>query len=124
MAFINPTPDQFKQLMAREYKGPIVMVNLLKFKPDGGSASYNKYSEATRELFLGKNITRMVYRGHGLMPVIGEEQWDEIALYEYPSIAAFIEMQRDKQYQAVVPFRTEALLDSRLYCTLPKEEKL
>ena len=120
MTFINPTPDQFKQLMAQEYKGPIVMVNLLKFKPNGGVESYKKYSDATSELFLGKNITRMVYRGQGLMPVIGEEQWDEIALYEYPSIEAFIEMQRNKQYQAAVSFRTEALLDSRLYCTLPE----
>jgi hypothetical protein len=26
MAFIMPTQDQFKQLMAQEYTGPIVMV--------------------------------------------------------------------------------------------------
>ena len=120
MAFINPTPDQFKQLMAQGYKGPIVMVNLLKFKPDGGVASYKKYSDATAKLFLGKNITRMVYRGCGLMPVIGAESWDEIALYEYPSIEAFIDMQRNEEYQAVVPFRTQGLLDSRLYCTIPE----
>ena len=31
----------------------------------------------------GKAITRTAYRGNGLMPVIGEEEWDEIALYEY-----------------------------------------
>ena len=55
------------------------------------------------------------------MPVIGEEEWDEIALYEYPSIDAFIEMQRDKRYQDVVPLRTDALIDSRLYCTIPEE---
>ena len=50
MSFIMPTQDQFKQLMAQEYKGPIVMVNLLKFKPDGGAESYRKYYEATKEL--------------------------------------------------------------------------
>ena len=69
-----------------------------------------------------KAITRIVYRGDGLMPVIGEEEWDEIALYEYPSIEAFIAMNRNKEYQAVVPYRTEALIDSRLYCTIPKYE--
>jgi uncharacterized protein (DUF1330 family) len=121
MTYINPTPDQFKQLMAQGYKGPIVMVNLLKFKPGGGAESYRKYSEITADLFHGKNITRVVYRGQGLMPVIGEEQWDEIALYEYPSIEAFIDMQRSKEYQAAVPHRTEALLDSRLYCTIPEK---
>jgi len=121
MPYLLPTPEQFKQLMAQGYKGPIVMVNLLKFKPDGGAESYRKYYEATKKLMEGKGINRVVYRGKGLMPVIGEEEWDEIALYEYDSIEAFIHMNRNKEYQAVVPYRTEALLDSRLYCTIPKE---
>jgi uncharacterized protein (DUF1330 family) len=121
MAFIMPTPDQFKKLMSQEYKGPIVMVNLLKFKPGGGAESYRKYYEATKKLMAEKAVTRIVYRGNGLMPVIGDEEWDEIALYEYPSIEAFMEMNRDKEYQAIVPYRTEALIDSRLYCTIPKE---
>ncbi len=72
------------------------------------------------DLMLGKAITRVVYRGNGLMPVIGEEEWDEIALYEYPSIEAFIEMSRNKEYQAVVHYRSDALVDSRLFCTVPK----
>ncbi|MEW6186651.1 MAG: DUF1330 domain-containing protein [Thermodesulfobacteriota bacterium] len=121
MSYILPTQDQFKQLMSQNYKGPIVMVNLLKFKPDGGAESYKKYYEATKALMEGKGISRIVYRGNGLMPVIGEEEWDEIALYQYDSIEAFIEMNRNREYQAAVPYRTEALLDSRLYCTIPKE---
>jgi uncharacterized protein (DUF1330 family) len=121
MAFIMPTQDQFKKIMSQQYKGPIVMVNLLKFKPDGGAESYKKYYEATKQIMEGKGISRVVYRGNGLMPVIGEEEWDEIALYEYDSIDAFIEMNRNKEYQAIIHYRTEALIDSRLYCTLPKE---
>ncbi len=120
MSFIMPTRDQFKELMSQDYKGPIVMVNLLKFKKDGGRDTYRKYYEATKELFSGKTIGRVIYRGNGLMPVIGNEQWDAIALYEYPCIEAFIEMNRSKAYQDVVPFRTEALEDSRLYCTIPE----
>ena len=123
MAFIMPSEDQFKQLMSQEYKGPIVMVNLLKFKSDGGAESYRKYYEGTKELMMGKAITRAVYRGDGLMTVIGGEEWDEIALYEYPSIETFIEMNRNKEYQALVHYRTDALLDSRLYCTIPEGEE-
>jgi uncharacterized protein (DUF1330 family) len=123
MAFIMPTEDQFKQLMSQEYKGPIVMVNLLKFKPDGGAESYRKYYEGTKELMMGKAITRAVYRGDGLMTVIGGEEWDEIALYEYPSIETFIEMNRNEEYRALVHYRTDALLDSRLYCTIPEDEE-
>jgi len=124
MVHIMPTKEQFKKLMSQAYKGPIVMVNLLKFKPDGGAESYRKYYEATEKLMSGKAITKIVYRGAGLMPVIGDDEWDEIALYKYPSIEAFIEMNRDKEYQAVVHFRTEALLDSRLYCTIEQKENL
>jgi uncharacterized protein (DUF1330 family) len=121
MSFILPTQDQFKQVMSQQYKGPIVMVNLLKFKPEGGAESYRKYYEATKKIMEGKGISRIVYRGNGLMPVIGEEEWDEIALYEYDSINAFIEMNRNKEYQAIMHYRTEALIDSRLYCTIPEE---
>ncbi|MBP7763574.1 MAG: DUF1330 domain-containing protein [Syntrophaceae bacterium] len=120
MNFIMPTKDQFKELMSQNYQGPIVMVNLLKFKRDGGKETYQKYYEATKTLFSGKTISRIVYRGSGLMPVIGHEAWDAIALYEYPSIGAFIDMNRDKAYQDVVRYRTDALEDSRLYCTIPE----
>jgi uncharacterized protein (DUF1330 family) len=120
MAFIEPTRDQFKQLMAQDYKGPIVMVNLLKFKPAGGAESYRKYYEAVIKLMYGKTIIRIVYRGNGLMSLIGNEEWDAVALYEYPSIDAFIEMNRNKDYQDIVHYRTDALDDSRLYCTIPE----
>lgn len=121
MSFIGPTEEQIKRLISQDYKGPIVMVNLLKFKPDGGAESYRKYYEKTKDLMMGKAITGSVYRGDGLMPVIGDEEWDEIALYEYPSIQAFIEMTGNKEYREITRYRTEALLDSRLYCTIPKE---
>ena len=116
MVFINPTRDQFKQLMALPDRGPIVMVNLLKFKEEGGIESYARY-ERIASRFVQELGGRMIYRGEYLMPVIGDDAWDEILIVEYPSIAAFIEMQRNKEYQAAVPFRTEALVDSRLYLT-------
>ena len=31
---------------------------------------------------MGKAITRAVYRGDGLMTVIGEEEWDEVANWD------------------------------------------
>lgn len=121
MEFINPTAEQFKELMQQSYKGPIVMVNLLKFKPDGGKELYQKYGEVAGEFVIEKLGGKLIYMGDCLMPVIGDEQWDEVLIVEYPSIEAFISMQRDKEYQAAVPYRTEALLDSRLYLTKAAE---
>jgi len=116
MAFIEPTMDQIQQFMNLPEDGPVVMVNLLKFKPDGGAESYSKYAAATAKFLLAVG-GRLIYRGRYRMPVIGDEDWDEILLVEYPSIAAFFDMQRNMDYQAVVPLRTEALSDSRLWAT-------
>lgn len=121
MASITPVNERLQRLMAQDYKGPIIMVNLLKFKPDGGEELYQQYYQSTKDQKLGKAITRVVYRGEGLQPVIGDEEWDEIALYEYPSIQVFLEMGQDKGYQKVIHLRTDALLDSRLFCTIPKD---
>ncbi|MBT4267426.1 MAG: DUF1330 domain-containing protein [Deltaproteobacteria bacterium] len=111
--FINPTKEQFKQLMALDYKGPIMMINLLKFKKEGGREAYAKYGEGLQESFenIGGQATK---RGDALMTVIGDEEWNEVLVAEYPSIDAFIEMQRDRKYQAAVPYRDEAIEDSRL----------
>ncbi len=117
--YIMPTKEQFKQLMAQDYKGPIIMINLLKFKTDGGRESYARYSEGLQESFqrIGGQI---IEGGDTIMTVIGNEEWDEVLVVRYPSIDAFIEMQRDKGYQAAVPFRTEAMEDSRLIAVKAK----
>ena len=40
--YINPSREQFQKLMAMADTGPIIMVNMLKYKPDGGRQSYAK----------------------------------------------------------------------------------
>ena len=116
MGFIEPTMDQIQQFMSLPEDGPVVMVNLLKFKPEGGAESYAKYAAATMEFLLAVGA-RLIYRGRYRMPLIGDEDWDEILLVEYPSISAFFEMVRNEDYQAILHYRTEALLDSRNWAT-------
>lgn len=111
--FVNPSREQFKELMDLDYKGPVRMLNLLKFKKEGGREAYDKYIEGLQEPFnrIGGQLSS---QGESLMTVIGDESWDEILFADYPSIDAFVEMQRDKVYQAAVPYRDEAVEDSRL----------
>ena len=45
MSILEPTPDQFAALAARPDDEPVVMVNLLKFRADGGRASYARYAQ-------------------------------------------------------------------------------
>ena len=91
MQKIVPTSEQFKELMALEYDGPIFMINLLKFKPEEGAETYARYIESSTKVFEEIGV-KSIFRGKIAMPVIGDEDWDEIIIAEYPSIAAFIEM--------------------------------
>ncbi len=116
MSYIEPGADQIKEFMQMPDDGPIVMVNLLKFKPEGGAESYAKYVVETMK-FLQAVGGRLIYRGRYRMPVIGDGDWDEVLLVEYPSIAAFIEMTSNEDYRAIMHYRTEALSDSRLWAT-------
>ena len=116
MSYIEPSADQIKEFMSLPDDGPVVMVNLLKFKPGGGAESYAKYAAATTRCLQAVG-GKLIYRGRYRMPVIGDEDWDAILLVEYPSIAAFFEMQRNEDYRAILHYRTEALSDSRLWLT-------
>lgn len=118
MPSIDPTPQQFSELSRAPIEGPVVMLNLLKFKPDGGRESYEKYGELAAP-HLKKAGGRVLYQGDGRTTVIGEDGWDEVLLVEYPSRKAFLDMVTDPDYQAFTHYRTHALADSRLYCTTP-----
>jgi uncharacterized protein (DUF1330 family) len=116
MATLAPTPEQFKAFTELQDEGPIVMVNLLKFKPDGGRDSYRIYGEKFAEMMMPKGV-ELVYLGDALMTLIGGEEWDEVVVIRYPSRDSFVEMVRDPAYQEISRYRTEALLDSRLILT-------
>ena len=41
---LEPSPEQFEALLARAADEPVVMINLLQFKADGGRQSYIRYT--------------------------------------------------------------------------------
>lgn len=115
---VDPTGAQVKALVTSDLTGPIQMLNLLRFKPEGGRESYDKYLAGTSE-FLARVGGEVLYRGDARQVVIGDEtEWDLVLVVRYPSKEAFLEMLRIPEYQEVTPFRTDALLDARLIaCT-------
>lgn len=115
MPSIEPSPKQMRAFLAMDIEGPIHMLNLLKFKPDGGRTAYAKYSDNTTPL-LTERGGKVVYHAVGKAAVIGGEQWDAIIIVEYPSRDAFLDMIQSEQYKAGQHLRTEALEDSRLVC--------
>jgi uncharacterized protein (DUF1330 family) len=115
MSYIEPIQEQFRAFMSSSIEGPINMLNLLRFKPDGGRERYAKYAEHTAPCLEAVG-GRVVYSAEGKAAVIGPEQWDMILIVEYPSVQKFVEMTTSEAYLKGVHLRTEALADSRLVC--------
>ena len=116
MASINPTPEQMQVFMSAPLEGPVLMVNLLRFKAEGGREAYLEYGKRVQP-HLARVGARLVFHASAKATVIGDDSWDEVLIVEYPSRQAFLDMVRDADYQAAAEHRTRALADSRLYCT-------
>ncbi|MFJ7218355.1 DUF1330 domain-containing protein [Amycolatopsis sp. NPDC098790] len=108
-------------LLADDPGGPVVMLNLLRFRPDGGRESYQRYAEA-----LGRSVNvryglTVEYLGDGGRALVAEEgqAWDMVVLVRYPDRQAFAAMLRDPEYRAVAHLRGDALLESVLQPTTP-----
>jgi len=99
-----PSSEQLQALLAIPGERPIVMVNLLKFhdkarydepgEPEmSGREAYERYGRVMAGIVLAKGgKLRFSSRVDAL--VIGEvgELWDAVAIMEYPSRAAFVEI--------------------------------
>ena len=122
---VYPDADQIAALGAPAAEGPIVMVNLLKFRdkaryPDGrdahlsGREAYNRYAVEVVKLLraLGGQV---LFTGDARSLVIGrtESLWDEIALAQYPSRSAFLQMAMSPEAHAIAVHR-EAGLEGQL----------
>lgn len=111
MSGVDPTGQDLKRFLEEDDGKPVVMLNLLRFKPDGGRESYNQYA---REIgpFLDQVGGEVVYFGETatalVQPATGND-WDAVLLVRYPSRAAFSQMVADPGYQAITHLRTQAL---------------
>ena len=108
-------------LLAEDPGGPVVMLNLLRFRPDGGRESDQRYAEALANGINAQYGLQVEYLGNGERALVAEDgqAWDMVVLVRYPSRQAFADMIRDPGYRAVSHFRSEALVESVLQPTMP-----
>lgn len=102
-ASLEPTAEQFAALAARPADAPVVMVNLLKFKPEGGVESYLQYGQEVVPHLEGVGA-KLRYAGGAPSVVIGDGErpwWDVILIVEYPTPQAFIDMVTTQEYAKV-----------------------
>ena len=104
---MRPKPEQMQQFLALP-DGPIVMVNLLKFKPNGGREEYQKYAQQIQPI-LKRIGARILFSGEAKVCLIGNGNWDQIALVEYPNKMALPKMAQSEGFQAAYQHREAGL---------------
>lgn len=115
--------------------GPFHMVNLLRYREhadygdrtdmppcSGREAYYQRYVPAFNHVTATEGIDgiRAFWIGNVLARIVAppDERWDDIAIVEYPSFAAFRRVIESPAYQAeAAPHRKAALDDWRLLAT-------
>jgi uncharacterized protein (DUF1330 family) len=135
-AHLEPTEESGRALMMRQIPGPVVMLNLLRFRqvadysanpelapsePISGAQAYELYVEHTQP-FLRKSGGEVLFRGRGGPFLIGPEaeRWDEVMLVRQASVESFVDFASNRDYLAGMGHRLAALEDSRL---LPVQEE-
>lgn len=116
---VDPSGSDLARLVEEDPGGPVVMLNLLRFAPDG-RASYEEYSRRAGR-FLAKYGAELIYAGDGAAPLVAEEgqDWDAVLLVRYPSREAFGRMVADPEYQEITGLRSKALTEAVLQPTVP-----
>ena len=106
---IYPNKEQIEELMKGPADQPVVMVNLLKFKVKAdesegdatGQVAYGRYAEQMRK-FVESQGGRFIFAGRVDSKVIGEDgdqEFDVVALVEYPSRQKFLEIVSSERVQ-------------------------
>lgn len=117
---VDPRGSDLKRYLTEDPGGPVVMLNLLRFAPDGGRASYQQYMDHFRGTAGGFGA-EVLYVGEGSTALVAEDgqAWDAVLLVRYPSRKAFSDMVRDADYGAGTHLRTQALTEAVLQATTP-----
>lgn len=135
MTYLSPTEEAGRALFARPHSGPIVMLNLLRFRaeadyaadpelapgtPISGAAAYDLYTAHTLPR-LQASGGEILFEGAGGPWFIGPEgeRWDRAILIRQASLSSFLAFASDETYLEGLGHRTAALEDSRLLPLVP-----
>ena len=118
---MNVDPWNGVEVMRRRASdGPLVMLNLLKFKPGGEQRYLEQYASVALPMIerLGGRILyagRLAERAHD----DDAPEWDVLILVEYPNRQAFIDMVNDPAYRSAHVHRSAAVERALLRATDP-----
>ena len=104
----------------RANDGPLVMLNLLKFKPGGEQRYLEGYASVAMPM-IEKLGGRLLYAGRLAERAHEDDapEWDVLLLVEYPNRQAFIDMVNDPAYREAHAHRAESVERALLRATDP-----
>ncbi len=118
MGQIAPEPEQIEEMLKGPAEGPVVMVNLLRFKkeadaPDEGLSGQEAYGRYGAQMirWVTSQGGRLIWSGRVDSMVIGDtdEYFHQVALVEYPSRAEFLRIAGDPRVAEFAVHRTAGL---------------
>ena len=129
-AYFEPTQDAGRAFWQRGIAGPVVMLNLLRFRPVAdcsahpelapaapisGAAAFDRYLAHTLP-YLEESGGILLFLGEGDRFLIGpaEDRWDRAMLVRQSSVQSFMAFASHTGYLAGLGHRTAAIEDSRL----------
>ncbi|HTO42419.1 MAG TPA: DUF1330 domain-containing protein [Rhizomicrobium sp.] len=128
---VMPRDDQIEALAQSTEDGPIVMVNLLRFRDTAlyapelaeageqlsGRDAYRRYGATALACVLETGGT-ITWGGRQELVMIGgpDDVWDEVMCVRYPSRTAFLEMTARPDYRAALYHRDAGLARTVLLC--------
>lgn len=109
---VSLSPVAIEAFLMEDDVSAVVMLNLLRFEPDGGRERYLEYLRVA-EPILARFGAKILFGGDGL-PVLttGQAQdWDAAVLVQYPRRSAFKNMIEDPEYQEAFKIGVAAIAD-------------
>ena len=118
---LHPKPDQAKAFFSGTEDGPMCMVNLLRFKDKATYADGSEPELSGRDAYLryGAGVQACLAAVGGQARFSGmvtdlmlgevEELWEMVAIAQYPSRAAMLQMVQSPEYQAITKHRDAGL---------------
>lgn len=106
------SPTALEAFLTEQDETAVVMLNLIRFAPDGGRERYLEYLGMAKPI-LARFGAKILFGGDGL-PVLTEGQaqgWDVVVLVQYPTRSTFKDMVADPEYQIAFKVGISAIAD-------------
>lgn len=110
---LTPSARDVEALRDRVGPGPVVILNLLKYREPGGREAFREYA-ALSDPLLARQGGELFY-GAKAGPTLAGEEWDSVVMIRFPSIGAFIGLATDPEYLEKAPALRRAALQRTLW---------